>query len=91
MPSNSPTKYLVERATHQTVTLAGRHINIAKLADGEGLDHSYCTRIINGSRVASVGYMRRVAKGLGMSLDGLLDAIQELKEEREATLRRRLA
>lgn len=91
MPSNSPTRYLEGRPNYQTIKLAGRHINIFKLAEGEGLDHSYCTRIINGSRTPSVAYLRRVAKGLGMSLEGLLDAIHDLHEERLEVLRRRIS
>lgn len=91
MPSNSPTRYLSDRANHQTITLAGRHINIAKLAEGEDLDHSYCTRIINGTRTPSVDYLRKVAAGLGMSIDGLLEAIADLKAERLEVLRRRVS
>lgn len=91
MPANSPTRYLSEKANHQTIKLAGRHINIARLAEGEDLDHSYCTRIINGSRTPSVDYLRKVAKGLGMSVDGLLEAINDLREERQEVLRRRVS
>lgn len=91
MPSNSPTRYLTETSTHQTVKLAGRHINLTKLVEGEGLSLSYVSRIIRGERVPSVAYLKRMAVGLGMTMEGLLEAIEEEKESQLSELRRRVS
>lgn len=91
MPSNSPTRYLTETSTHQTVKLAGRHINLTKLAEGEGLSLSYVSRIIRGERTPSITYLRRIAVGLGMGMEGLLEAIDEAKQDQIAELRRRVS
>lgn len=77
-----PKRYLAHRVTRQSVKILDRYVNLAELALGEGLDHSYVSRILSGERVnPSLDYLTRIAKGLGMSLDVLLYAIEQRRDE----------
>lgn len=87
---NGPRAYIDESPTGQSVRLCGRYINLKRLADEEGLDHSYVCRIISGNRAnPSSAYLKKVADALRMSIDDLVEAIAERKAERHAELVRR--
>lgn len=76
-----PRAYLEARPTAQTVKLGGRYINIQLLAEENGLDHGYVSRIVNGKRTPSIDYLTRIAAALKMERDELLFAIALRKDE----------
>lgn len=87
-----PRAYLEERPSHQSVRLSGRYINIKRLSYDLDMDHSYVTRIISGERAnPSYAYLKRIADAFLMTVDELVAAIADRKQERDTELRRRLA
>lgn len=87
-----PRAYLEDRPSHQSVRLSGRYINIKRLSYDLDMDHSYVTRIISGERAnPSYAYLKRIADAFLMTVDELVAAIADRKQERDTELRRRLA
>lgn len=81
-----------------SVRLAGRYINLMEIERVGGMDHGYVSYILQGKRVPSVAYAQRLAKCLGMfdaagepDINSLFRAIQDRKEELDATYRKKLA
>jgi transcriptional regulator with XRE-family HTH domain len=84
-----PRAYLTDRVTHQSVKLAGRYVDLKALAEGEGLDHGYVSRIMSGERTPSIPYLLKIAAGFKMSVDNLLTAIDERRAQLHAQHRRK--
>lgn len=76
-----PRAYLESRPSSQSIRLGGRYINLSRMAEDEGFDHSYLSRIMCGERTPSVPYLTRIAECLSMTRDDLLTAIDIRKEE----------
>lgn len=86
-----PRACLEDNPTSQSVRLCGRWVNLSELARNEGLDHGYLSKIFAGERVASTTYNRRIARGLHMTMDDLLEALDDRKADLLEEARLRLA
>lgn len=85
-----PRSCIEDKPTHQSIRFGGRFISLIQLAEQEGLNHSYLSRIFSGERRAGVDYLERIAGGLGMGLEEFRASLKELIAERTVTTRRRL-
>lgn len=85
-----PRAYLEPRPTYRSIKFGGRFVNLKELARDNHFNHSYITRIIKGSRTASVDYCRRVAEALDMPLEDFLQAVDELRADLKAALLKRV-
>ena len=74
--ADRPRKCIERKPTAQTIYLGGIPINCTTLAANEGLDPGGISKILNGRRKPSLGYARRIAAGLGMTIDGLLSSLE---------------
>lgn len=81
-----PRAYLEPRPTYRSIKFGGRFVNLKALARDHHFNHSYITRIIKGSRTASVDYCRRVAAALDMPLEDFLQAVDDLRDDIRAEL-----
>ena len=65
------------------VMLCGRYINTSAIARSQGMTQPHVSMIINGVREVKLGYYIRIANAIGVTLQELVDGI----EERKALLR----
>lgn len=80
----TPSSFLLDNPTAQSVELGGRYINLTALARAQHIDLSYLSRILSGKRSIeklSIGWALKLSAALGMSIDELVQAIQERREE----------
>lgn len=80
MKKCAPKAFLVDKPNRQSVFFAGQHINLLRLANAQGIDQSYCSRIFAGIRTPSINFARRLSAALGMTLEDFLDGLQQRKE-----------
>lgn len=72
---------LQERPARNSVMFGGRAINLQLVAEHTGLDHGYLSRLFSPRRATSpsIEASAAIARALGMSLDGFLDAYRAKK------------
>lgn len=86
-----PRAYLETRPTFRSVKFGGRFINLKEMARCEHMEHSYLTRVINGSRRPSLEYLSRIVAALQMTTDDFLACVEERKAFLHAQLLRRVS
>lgn len=73
----APTQFIEDDPKSNTIRLGGVAVNMRELVrQHPRFDSGYLSRILNGKSVPSVGYLRDLSSVLGMTMDGLLDAIR---------------
>lgn len=80
---SGPRAFLQDNPTKMSVSLGGKFVNLTLLADYLHIDHGYLCRVIAGGRNPSADYIRKVATALHMSTDDLLQAIDDIKHNRD--------
>jgi transcriptional regulator with XRE-family HTH domain len=78
-----PRAFLEDKPTPQSIKLGGRYINMLKLSEATGFSHSYVSRILAGKRSPTIPYLRKVAEALYMTVDDLLECIEDRRIELE--------
>lgn len=77
-----PTKCIDTEPNAQTIKLAGRYVNLKRIARAGPFNRSYISYILSGKRCPSTKFFKRLATCLGMTMDDLLQAIEERKATR---------
>ncbi len=83
MRETSPSGCIEIKPTAQTVYLGGKPINVSAIARTQHIDQSYLSRILAGKCVPTIPIAQKIAAVVGLSLEQLLDAIQDRKKELE--------
>lgn len=86
-----PTSCLEDHPTTKTLRIGGRFISLTKLEKEAGLDHGYTSYIFSGRRTPSIPYAIKLAKALGMTIDDLLYAIEQHKQDLDEKFHSELA
>lgn len=73
---NKPDGCRVTKPTRSSILFGGIWINVSAIARTQGMKQSFVSKIMSGSRGASVTDLRRVANAIGFGLEELLDAIE---------------
>lgn len=88
--SKHPTKCLVPKGlvTPQTVSFAGRHINLSKIAASvfPALDKSYLSRIFAGTRTPATAYAKVLAQLIGMDFAPFLEELERVQERADLSI-----
>ena len=71
-----PRLCIEKKPTSQTIYLGGVPINLTALAMSQGLDLGGVSKILSGKRRPSLPYASKMARGLGMGLEDMLDALE---------------
>lgn len=79
-----PRAFIQDNPTRMSVRLGGKYVNLTLLAEYLHIDHGYLCRVIAGGRNPSAEYIRKVAAALRMSVDDLLQAIDDIKHNRDS-------
>lgn len=87
---NHPTKCLIPKGlvTPQTVHFAGRAINLAQIARSvtPALDHSYLSRIFDGTRTPATAYAKVLAGLIGMDFAPFLEELERVQERADLSV-----
>lgn len=77
---HGPTKCVVETPHVYHIQFGGEFINLRELSEVSNVDHGSLSRILSG-RTANprTNTLQRIAKGLGMSMEDVLEAIARRK------------
>lgn len=77
---------ILDKPTKQSIQLGDMYINLSAISRMQNIDISYLSKIINGVKPMSLGAARKIGAAIGMTIEELIDAIQErckLRLERE--------
>lgn len=77
----TPQEYIHEHPPKHAIQLGGAYVDITKLAEEQGFNVTYLSKILNGKSIPSVPYLQRLSRALGMSMDGLLLSIDARRLE----------
>ena len=72
-----PKSCLQLKPTSTTPVLSGVAINVSAICRAQGLGQGYVSKILSGERRATIDYYIKIAAALGMSVNGLIEAIDE--------------
>lgn len=78
--AGAPRAYLDENPTHQSIRLGGRFINAKRMALDLNIERTHLTRIFAGERTPSLDLLRRIARAFGMTMEDLLECIEERRQ-----------
>ncbi len=70
---------VLDTPCRDSVILCGRYVNTAAIARTQGMTQPYVSMIINGVREVKLGYYTRIANAIGVTLQELVDGIEERK------------
>lgn len=84
MVDRGPKAFIVDEPDNRNIRFGGKFINISDLSRSLGIDITHTSRVLRGTREASVKVAISLASALGMSMDDFLSAIDDRKNEIDA-------
>lgn len=73
----APKAYLQDNPNGQSVLFGGVYINELKLAKAQNISQAHVSRVLGGTRTPSVRIALQLAAALGLTIDELLENINE--------------
>lgn len=79
--SKVPLSYIERHPTTQSIMLGGRYINLSAISRDLEIDQSYLSKIFSGKRDPTIAHLRKLTAALRVTIDELLEAIEERKSD----------
>lgn len=80
---SGPTKYIHDNPSSQTPMFGGVFVDMKKLADMEGYDYSYLSKIFGGTRQPGPKFAKRLAADLGLTVPDLYACCEQAEAARD--------
>jgi len=78
----------VQSPTAQTITFAGKYINLSAISRSTGISGSHLSRLFRGKRQASVPRIRKISDALRMRIQEFIDALDVYTKRKKAEERK---